>query len=137
MTLTELDSTPNDGADAARRRAYVNGLRQLAAFFEEHPELPVPWQTSHLVGAQDKATLIAIARTPGIRWKKDWQGTDYFSLTVTFDGGHVYDVYVPRQEVCEKVVTGTRVVPAQPAHEVEEFRWECVEPLLATGETRA
>jgi hypothetical protein len=133
MTLPDaiLQRPPDETKAAATRRAYINGLRQLAAFLEDHPELPCPWAPSHLVGAKDKATLIAIARTPGIRWQKDFDSNEYFSLKATFDGGHVYDVYVPRQEVCRKVVTGTRLEPAKPEQQVEEFHWVCEEPLLS------
>jgi len=118
-----------------RRAAFINGLRQFAAFLEEHPELPCPGQENHLVPAGDKAGLLAIMRAaPGVRWHKDFNGGNYFSVTTTFDGGHVYDVYVERGQVCRKVVTGRRIEPAKPEHEVEEFVWECAEPLLAGGQ---
>jgi len=132
MTPTDSSVTqPNETTDP--RRAYVNGLRQLAAFIEQHPDLPCPGQENHLIPAGSKARLVAIMRAaPSVRWEKDFNGGDYFSIKTTFDGGHVYDVYVERGEICRKVITGRRIEPAKPEHEVEEFEWVCDEPLLAT-----
>jgi hypothetical protein len=112
------------------RAAYVQGLRELADFVEAHPDLPVPFSGSHNVFLADKADVVALARAAGGRWEK---GADpnYFYLKVRFAGGHTYDLNVDRERICRKVVTGTRTVPATPAHDVEEFHWICDEPLLA------
>lgn len=118
-------------ATAAARRAWCVGLRELAAFLEEHPELPCPYQENHLVSAGTKAEMVAIMRAaPGVRWQKDFND-EYFSIKTTFAGGHVYDVYVERGEICTKRVVGTRIEPATPERVVEDFIWECSEPLLA------
>ena len=115
------------------RQAYVLGLRELADFLDAHQGLPMPVGLNHNSFVYSKAELAALART-GVRWEKDWNG-DFFYLRVTFSGGHTYDVNVNREQVCRKIVTGTRIQAAVPAHEVEEFHWVCDEPLLADGVT--
>lgn len=114
------------------RAEYVQGLRELAAFIETHPDAPLPY-----AGAQNafasKADMIALARSGG-RWNKRFVG-DYFCLTVEFAGGHSYEVSISRDQVCRKVVTGTRVEPAQPERVIEEFKWVCDGSLLSATET--
>jgi len=122
-----------EGFEQTTRAAYVNGLRQLADFVEAHPELPVPFAGGHNVFVGTKAELATFARLPGVRWDKSVD-PNYFYIRHTFDGGHSYDINVQREQVCRKVVTGTRLVPAEPAHEVDVFEWVCDEPLLAGGQ---
>ena len=116
-----------------RRAAYVSGLRELADFLEAHPELPKPSPCQINAFVTDKPALAMVARTPGVRWEKSISG-NYFYLRVSFPGGHTYDVNVKRDQVCRKVVIGTRIEPAQPEREVEEVQWVCDEPLLAEGQ---
>lgn len=114
----------------SERAEFIAGLHELADFLEAHPDLPLPCDQSHNVFMSDKADIAALARAAGGRWEK---GADpnYFYLKVKFAGGHSYDLNVNREKVCRKVVTGTRVQPAKPELEVEEFHWVCDEPLLA------
>jgi hypothetical protein len=124
-------ATAEEGIVSESERAvYVRGLRALADFVEAHEELPVPSPANLNAFARSKAELAALVRTSGIRWEKDVTG-DYFYVRVSFDGGHYYDVNVSRDQVCRKVVTGTRVEPAKPERVIEEFHWVCDEPLLA------
>jgi hypothetical protein len=118
-------------ARAGERLAYITGLREVADFLAAHPELPTTRHEQHLVCLQTREELVAVARIPGVRWRKDWQSEEFFSLKADFPGGHTYEVFVRREHVCRKVVTGTAVQPAQPEQTVELFRWECDEPLLA------
>ncbi len=126
--MTTEDSTPNtaphESEAASQRRAYIAGLRQLASFLESHPTLPCPMASHQSAYVFTKAQLVAIARTAGVRWKKS-ASEGYYTLSVPFDGDHAYDVFTDRAEVCTKVVTGTRLVPAQPEHVEETYVWEC------------
>lgn len=129
--MTEMDITAEDAAaEKERRRAYVSGLRQLANFMEAHPDLPVPYAGAANAFVNSKADLAALARSTGVRWAKA-ASDDYFCLLVHFHGGHSYELNVSREQVCRKVVTGTRIEPAKPEQVVEEFHWVCDEPLLA------
>jgi hypothetical protein len=130
--LSELEAERQE-ALLADRRAWLAGIRELADFIEAHPDLPCPSSGAHLIYCFTKAQLVDIARVRGVRWQKDVrEGSEYFSIKTTFTGGHAYEAYVDRVEVCRKVVTGTVVVPATPEHVEETFKWECSrEPLLA------
>ncbi len=110
------------------RAHYVTGLRELAAFIEAHPALPMP-VPSILVNAfvYHKDDLAALARLGS--WEKGAIG-NYFFLRKVFAGDVRYEINVARERVCRKVVTGTRVEPAQPEQVVQDFYWVCDEPLL-------
>lgn len=112
------------------RRAYVQGLRELASFVEAHPEIPLPYAGAHNAFVQDKSDLAIVAKACGGKWAKN-ATTDYFYISKAFSGGHSYEVNVSRENVCRKVVTGTRIIPAQPEREEDEIQWVCDEPLLA------
>lgn len=117
--------------ETERRRACVNGLRQMATFIEEHPELPVPLGVGLNVFVSDKGQLAEVARVGGVKWEKCANG-DFFYIKANFEGEHSYEVNISRKEICRRVVTGTRVEPAQPEREVEIVEWVCNdEPLLA------
>ena len=71
-------------------------------------------------------TVRALGR--GIKEDDDrWAG-----VTRQFGGGVSVYAYTSREQVCRKVVTGTKVIPAHviPEHTVELVEWEC-EPILA------
>ncbi len=127
-TETETERLANE------RRAYVQGLRELAAFVETHA-VPLPYAGSANAYVLNKADLASIARSTGMRWQKS-ADDNFFYIRVQFSGRHSYDVNVSRESVCRKVVTGTRIEPAKPATTVEEFHWVCDEPLLAEGGPR-
>lgn len=127
MTLT--GSILADDRKAQQRRDFLDGLRELADFLEAHPGLPVPGAQNHSVYVFTKEQLAAAAREPGVRWQKNGSG-DYFKLTVTFSGEQSYEVFTERAEVCRKVVTGKRTLPARPEQDVETYEWVCDEPLL-------
>lgn len=133
-TIAEIDNSP-EAIKLAARRQYVQGLRDLAAFIETFPDVPLPYAGAHNAFVDDKSQLAAIARACGGRWAKN-ATDDFFFIRRAFAGGHAYEVNVSRERVCRKVVTGTRIQPAVPEREVEEFRWVCDEPLLADAEER-
>lgn len=134
MTDTESVAQDTETAEQIEQReraAYVSGLRQLATFIEAHPSLPLPYAGSHNAFVETKAELAALARV-GVKWQKT-ANDDFFTLRFAFDGHHSYEANVERAKVCRKVVIGTRIEPAQPEREVEEYHWVCDEPLLADG----
>lgn len=124
MSETNLTTEQHD-----ERREYVQGLRELAAFLEAHPALPLPFACAQNAFVNDKAALASVAKCGG-KWEKD-ASPDYFYIRKAFPGGLSYDVVISREAVCRKVRTGTRIEPAKPEQEVETFEWVCDEPLLA------
>lgn len=130
-------------------RPEIRALRQLADLLEANPHLTNPFNCGpvhHYLGYQSedkKADLRNWARaTSHLRPTKAY--TDYAELNIDFGGGLVVKVYADREQVCERVVTGTREVTktvkdpdalaAVPEVEVtvteEDVEWIC-KPLLA------
>jgi hypothetical protein len=118
-----------------RRLDAIQGLRDLADFLESQPLLPVPAYNTLNMSAGSKEDLALYARL--CSWEKDYSG-EYFSLRKRFKGPLLLDIYLPREEVCRKVVVGTEVVPAreaEPEHTIEKYEWICDESILHGGET--
>lgn len=144
--------------DAAKRAAYIDGLRKLADLLDSTPSLPLPntdgvnwylfqndWVDNEAAATEDglasqKSEAARIVRLlPGAQEKQDTSGLFRFKGYI---GGLTTEVIVNRPAVCERVVTGvetvTRHVPdpavevplVEVTEEVETFEWRC-EPLLA------
>lgn len=113
------------------QRDWIQGLREMADWFEQHPDR-IPTYNNLVVNlfAADRDELVAYARELG-KVAKNPVG-DYFALVKRF-GPHRIDANLPREEVCRKVVVGTRQVPERviEAHEEEIVEWVCDEALLA------
>lgn len=126
-------------------------LRQAADLIEAHPELPTPVVTTYSSGTvnvawqlmndaatetDQKAAARLIIRAIGGKWDKREYGGDTFYFDQTF-GLLELSIYATREQVCERIVTGTETVtiaakPAEPerVEEREIVEWRC-EPILA------
>lgn len=110
------------------REHLIEGLRRLADFLAVTPQIELSPQIYN-VYVESREELAAIARLGS--WQKHYVG-DYFVLRKSF-AGVTLDVYTNRQSVCRAVVTGQRVVPAQPAQpeRVEDVvEWVCDDAVL-------
>jgi hypothetical protein len=141
---------------AEQRRGYIAGLRALADLLEQNPDLysyfgltleKLLIPVSH---ADDpRAALAAFLRAgkaAGLRVSKAYD-ENFGSVDVYLSDALRAHVYAGREQVCERVVVGsrevTREVPDPEAlkavptttviETVEDVRWEC-RPLLAAGE---
>ena len=113
------------------RGQFIQGLRDLADFLDQHPAVPYPPYVQLNVFCQTKDEIAAVARAGG-GWAKEYNGP-WFYLKKTFGPDLELHIDIDREQVCRKVVIGTRHVDAQPAHDVEEVEWVCDElTLLAT-----
>jgi hypothetical protein len=113
------------------RTEYTQSLREFADFLEAHPEVPLPFfQAFGWYGYRDKgrAGVVALAKALA-HVRKDYDGASLW-IRAEFAPGVTLCYGCPREEVCERVVTGTRIIPAQPEREEEIVEWRCV-PLLA------
>ncbi len=133
------------------RADYITGLRALADLLEQHPEVPLPYQGSHVPmvihhlgnsSAERDAFLATVRVLPGTK-TKSVNLADYFDVDAQIVGLKV-QVTAYRDTVCERTVTGTREVtrevpdPAALAavpkltvtETVEDVRWDCL-PLTA------
>jgi len=119
----------------------VTNLRAAADFVEAHPDLPTPTFVFNELSwgcynNDDSASgMAAIVRAIGGRWDKNVDD-EYYRLRRTY-GALKLQVWAYRQEVCERVVTGTREVTTdkptafeQVTETVEDFEWVC-KPILA------
>jgi hypothetical protein len=131
------------------RTAFTAGLRVLADALDANPDLPLPYDgtTSELsVFTRTKAEAAAYARVlPGTVDKRVTDGHYGFELHGWLQGLRVL-VYAPREEVCTRVVKGTRevtreipdpealaAVPITTVTEtVEDVEWVC-QPLLSAA----
>jgi hypothetical protein len=135
-----------DYSTTASREAYIRGLRTLASFLEAHPLIPTPTQCYRL-RLNDSFTreeLSAIARSVS-KAKKEFYD-ESFQLQIPVIDSEVYDERVSitltteREAVCERIVVGTKLVPAStsvyetPEHEEEIIEWRCIASLLSQSE---
>lgn len=147
LTVTTEEDT---AVEVAREQAA--GLRALADMVEQNPELGEVLRYLHLsthIFAEDdpKAKLGTFAKTAArYAAKVDKNFTTGFALVVADFGGVRVSVQADRDEVCERVVTGTesvtKTVPDPEAlaavptvevtEEVETVEWVC-RPLLAVS----
>lgn len=136
------------------REHQIAGIRELADWLESHPEIPIPHSLSgsseyayeliHAQHGEDQKTVVAaVARAlPGKVDKRVLKANDeLFSITGRLPGGIYIKAIADRDEVCERVVTGTREVteevadPAAPkvtvTRTVEDVEWRCGSILSA------
>lgn len=135
------------------REEQIAAIRELADWLEAHPDIPIPHgltgdnefayeliHASH--GGDQQAVLADVARAlPGKVTKYVLKVDEtLFTISGRLSGGIYIKVVADRDEVCERVVVGTRKVTEQvPAPDapmvevtrtVEDVEWHCV-PLLA------
>lgn len=120
-----------------RHSLFVSSLRELADWWEQHPDVETPWNQALLVHVDTKEELAQVARALGKCEK--YGDDDWFGVKRRF-GSIEVDAYGQRQKICTRVVVGTREVvrevtdPDAPKLQVTETEeivdWVC-EPLLA------
>lgn len=112
----------------------IRGYRELADFLEAHQaNLPQGAEYYNVcnngVSCQTAAELANVLRTGG-SWKKDFSSV-YAFVTREFAGGVRFWAATDRNLVCERIVIGTTVIPAQPERIVDNVEWRCADPMLA------
>lgn len=125
------------------RDEFIQGLRDLADWLEATPEAKLSeWSTCRVDHWSDnKDDVVELAKVGG-HMKKHYYG-ESFDLRKSF-GPVSYEMTIPRDQVCTKVVVGTKKVvkvdpeayKALPKIEVDEdeVEWKC-HPLLETDDT--
>ena|SRR5437867_3780382 len=110
----------------------IDGMRQMLDFFEQHPEIKLPYFYGPDVYFDKPADLFPVIEACG-KLEKHFVGSSFY-LRKTFDGGIHIDFNVARENICEKKVTGVRHVPASTytteAHDEEIVEWSCPDSLL-------
>lgn len=107
--------------------AFVKALRELADWYESHPDAPTPCAETINVFPDVSDLASGVRHCGGF---KKVHADKWFFLTRDF-GGIRLEFNFSRDEVCERIVIGKRVVPVQitPEHEEEIVEWKC-HPLL-------
>lgn len=128
----------------AQRDELVSSLRELADFIEdkglELPELDVriqgivyKWSPSSFESDDDRPRRVMRQAAKALGHAQKNHGSYYFDLTRKF-GCIKLEISTPRENICEKVVVGKKVIPAYSSPEkiVDEIEWVCGDPLLAS-----
>lgn len=149
MTITVPDTQPTT------LEQYVDSLRRFADFVEANPDLVeyLRYMLDDITiihideGRQYMAQFARAAARAGLEVAKNYTSDKYAYLNIMFSPVVGIKVAAARDEVCERVVTGsaevTKTVPdpellaavptVQVTEIVETFEWRCV-PLLADRE---
>jgi hypothetical protein len=150
-TRTKEGETPMKGHLTPTQREFIDGLRDIADWFEDHPHyITISFgQDFYLscVGDDAAAKLVALSRELG-KVDKSAVGAIY-EIARKF-GPHKISGNASRGSVCEKIVTKTTKVVVVPdpvllaavptvsqTEEVEEVEWKCPDSLLAIGSSTA
>jgi hypothetical protein len=124
-----------------RRLHFIQGLRAVAKFYEDHPNA---WYDGmHLTlnmfvwGRAARKTLAETARAFG-QCNKVYDDTN-ITVSRQFSEQVTVAIFAPRAKMCRRVVLGERVLPARivpatqeiciPEARVEIVEWQC-DPLL-------
>lgn len=110
-----LEERITDARDAIRRAEVVRGLRQLAEFIEQHPDLPAPsWASAMLptayAGEGAREALAATAEQLAEYTLSDGLTRDYISIERRFDGGVRLTQEISREEACSPAIVDGKVV---------------------------
>lgn len=117
------------------REKLIAGLRKIADVLETNQEAKIPYFGPCVVRVDDSEQLLAQSRVFGGKWAKS-VSDDSFNLRQHLGCSLELYLYADRENVCKKIVIGTKLVPetvieAQiiPAHEEEIVEWHCPESL--------
>jgi hypothetical protein len=111
------------------RALYVAGLREIADFYDAHPEVPTPsdGHNNYAVNTDEDARKLAKALGT---FKKEYS-EDMFTMSKTFGSIQAKFVFY-RKAICKAKVVGVKTIEAQfvpaytvPARTVDIIEWDC------------
>ena len=112
------------------RATQITEMRDVLSFLEDNPKIPMPYfgmvdsfANTQYDDVNDLARIMAPCRKDASR--------GYFTLIRTF-GSTNLEINFDREEVCERVVTGSEEVPETKvaAHTREIVEWLCPDGIL-------
>ena len=124
--------TQEEATEAHKRAEKLAGLISLGDFLTTHPNYPIS-AISFGSFLDTKEELFALIR--GGAWEKRPSGP-FFYFTRKFRGDVQIWLALYREQVCERVVTGTRWVEPVPAaeavegYEEETVEWICPDSIM-------
>jgi hypothetical protein len=133
----EQQQEPDERADK------IAQLRRFADFLEAHPEAKLIHMPTVYHIVHNRQEMAATIKALGGKWDKDEDG-ESFKVRQTISGVE-YVIFAARENVCTRVVTGTKevtrtepdpqAVAALPkvtyTEMVEDVEWVCPESLLS------
>lgn len=108
---------------------YCSGLRQIADWFEAHPDIPPPSDpiACYTLDTKEEAARCIRALGSCAKTYNDWS----FTLSKNFEGVNLRFIFT-RAKVCERRIVGVETVPAEyvpahtrPATTREIVEWDC------------
>lgn len=120
------------------RQSKIAGMREMLNFLEANENVELPY-FGVFTGfpLEDQVKAMARAMKPAAKEYSSY----YFSLRKKFEGGITLDMSWARDNVCERIVTGTRevaeeVIPERviEAHTEEIVEWACPDAVLAPSD---
>ena len=114
---------------------YVAGLRKIADFYEANPSLTLPTDTSFTVYGYDaKEDVLKLVHMLG-NCKKEFLESVFYIVKAF--GGFKLKFCFSKSKVCERIVTGTKVIPSIyfPERIEEIVEWKCHPLLEETADT--
>lgn len=110
---------------------YIERLRLLADFCEQHPDLPQYMMTNAVVHVDTKEGALELARLPGARKQYD---EGYLWIHVPLADDFKVEFFISRGQVCTAKKFEDITVPATKERRVRKVvEWEC-HPLLKADE---
>lgn len=131
---------------------FVQGLRELADFYEAHPEVKLPsysssftvYATSWLFSSKEEAKEVVITAAKAFGHAEKVYSQEGFELKKEFSGQITLTVQTERSTVCRAVVVGKKRIPSQvipaeperyiPEREEDQVEWKCESLLAPTQE---
>jgi hypothetical protein len=111
------------------RETKIADMREVLQFLEDNPKIPMPYFGMVDVFVREADDVDGLARAMAPCNKK--VGGSYFSLTRAF-GSVSLEVNFDREQVCERIVTGSKDIPEKTieAHTEDIVEWKCPDGVL-------
>ena len=124
-----MTTTINDLA-LNQRVKKLDAMYRMIDFLKENPDIPAPFFGQMDAFSYDSDSLPEIARAMKPVTKS--VSGNFYVLARSFGGGANLHVNFVRDEVCERIVTGTEKVPKKviEAHTKEIIEWICPDTIL-------
>ena len=122
-----------------QNQGFIDDMQAFIDFVRLHPDMgPMSRFQYFCVHCTDRAELLARTRGVGEVKKEAGEFDGNFNLRKNF-GQVVVGWFTDRSQICERVVTGTKIlpaepekiVPAKPERTIEIVEWICPKSLLA------
>jgi len=126
-------TTPINDLALNQRVKKLDAMYRMIDFLKENPDIPAPFFGQMDAFSYDSDSLPEIARAmkPVTKEVSD----TFYVLRRSFGNGVNLHVNFARDEVCERIVTGTEEVPEKviEAYTKEIVEWVCPDTILATS----